>query len=202
MIGRSHGNDLVDQPPTVIRSAMLITLRFPRSSALKLNLVVADTDGQEQDSETTLTAVELAGRLSLATGKPISPTAVAGYCAAWRAATEAHAQLAKKHGTVGLGKLVRQASSDRALWAPRTNSGALKWLQCILECHYLSRGDTESRTQTPGAPAAEDQDAALELGKLCEENFSHAYGLWLASERSVAPNEVGLTRRRGPSTPP
>src|SRR3990172_8985649 len=71
--------------PTAGRS-MVITLRLPRSSALKLNLAVGDIDRHEV--VTTLTAVELAGRLSLTTGKAFSPEAVVRYGVAWRSAIE------------------------------------------------------------------------------------------------------------------
>lgn len=192
-------NDPVDPPLTFPRSSMLVTLRFPLSSALRLNIAVGDTHDQEQHFESTLTAVELAGRLSSATKKPISPEAVAGYCAAWRAATEALAELARTRGRVGLARLVRQVSSDRALWAPRTNTGALKWLQCILECHYLSRTDTESGTLKHGPTAGADHHSDLELGRLCEDNFAHAYALWLASEVSGAPFEEDVSRRLCPA---
>lgn len=170
-------------PPTVIRSAMLITLRFPRSSALMLNLVVANTDGQEQDFETTLTAVELAGRLSLATGKPISPEAVVAYCCAWQAATETLAGLVKKLGKSGLAQMVRKRSADEALWAPATNSSVLKWLKCILESHFLSQSRLGSGDSIRDRG---ELHGDFDLVELCRSNFAHAYFLWLTTETERA----------------
>lgn len=57
-----------------------------------------------------LSPIDFAGRLPLATGKPISPEAVVGYCIAWRAATETLAGLVKKYGKSGLPKMDRKAA--------------------------------------------------------------------------------------------
>jgi hypothetical protein len=148
---------------------MLITLRFPRSSALKLNFAVADTDEQEQDFETTLTAVEPAGRLSLATGKPISPEAVVAYCGAWQAATETLAGLVKKLGKSGLAQMVRKRSTDQDLWAPATDSGTLKRLQCVLDSHFLSQSRLGSGDSIRDRG---EQHGDLDLVELCQTNFA------------------------------
>jgi hypothetical protein len=166
---------------------MLITFRFPRSSAVKLNLVVADADGQEQDFETALTAVELAGRLSLATGKPISPEAVVGYCIAWQAATRTLAGLVRKHGDSRLAKMVRKGCWEQAVWVPRTNASALKWLQCVLESHFLSHGESLNDAGMPESPLEVQLQTDVDLAELCRANFPQAYGLWVAGEGSRTP---------------
>jgi len=75
---------------------MLITFRLSRSCALRFNLRLDDVT--QQEVVTTLTAMELAGRLSLATSKAISREAVARYCIAWRAATESLHRLVDMYG--------------------------------------------------------------------------------------------------------
>ncbi len=176
---------------------MLITLRLPRSSALRLNLAVGDMDGQERDFVTTLTAVELAGRLSLTTGKPISPEAVVGCCIAWQAATETLAGLVSKHGKTGLLTMVRKSCSERTLWVPRTNAGTLKWLQCVLEWHFLSEADSPNGVRTTGFSVEAELRTEADLAELCLANFAQAYGLWLAGEGSRTP---GKARCRGRAT--
>ena len=169
---------------------MVITLRLPRSSALKLGLPIAGI--AQREVAVTLTAVELAGRLSLATGKAIRPEAVVDYCVAWRAASESLAGLVKKHGKTGLPRIVRKACKDRALWAPRTNVAMLNWLQCVLEAYFLSGGRRGPTTLRPGAHAAEQQEAfdcrpapepemAQALADICDRNFPLAYRLWTAT---------------------
>src|SRR3972149_2519136 len=98
---------------------MVISLRLPRTSAMKLGLPIAGIG--QHEVVVTMTAVELAGRLSLATGEAIGPQAVEGYCVAWQAASESLAGLVKKHGKTGLPRIARMACKDRALWAPRRN---------------------------------------------------------------------------------
>lgn len=169
---------------------MVITLRLPRSSALKLGIPIAGI--AQREVAVTLTAVELAGRLSLATGKAIRPEAVVDYCVAWRAASESLAGLVKKHSKTGLPRIVRKACKDRALWAPRTNVAMLNWLQCVLEAHFLSGGRRGPAEFRPGASATEQQEAcdgkpapepetAQALADICEANFPLAYRLWTAT---------------------
>lgn len=158
---------------------MLITLRLPCSSALKLNLAVSDVDRQEV--VITLTAVELAGRLSLATGKAVSPEAVVRYCAAWQAASETLHELVEKHGEVGLVEMLRETCGHRALWVPDDNESAIEWLGCLLEVYFLG--------SPPGAnPGAEVRELVTKLSTgqmlmdLCEESFPLAYHLWAQGE--------------------
>ncbi len=169
---------------------MIITLRLPRSSALKLGLPIAGIDLREV--VVTMTAVELAGRLSIATGKAIRPESVVGYCVAWRAASESLAGLVKKHGKTGLPWIVRKACNDRAVWSPRRNAAMLNWLQCVLEAYFLSGGKRGHAPPRPGAIADEQQEAhdgtpapepetAQALADVCETNFPLAYHLWTAS---------------------
>lgn len=57
---------------------MLITMRLPQATAEKMGIAVgAGTD----EVEVTLPAVEMAGRMSLATGRAISPQDLENYCA-------------------------------------------------------------------------------------------------------------------------
>jgi hypothetical protein len=169
---------------------MVITLRLPRTSAMKLGLPVAGIG--QHEVVVTLTAVELAGRLSLATGKAIRPEAVVHYCVAWRAASESLAGLVKKHGRTGLPRIVRKACKDRALWAPGKNVAMLNWLQCVLEAHFLSGGKWGPTTPRTGVCAiqqkeacdgepAPEPDAAQALADICETNSPLAYHLWAAT---------------------
>jgi hypothetical protein len=169
---------------------MLITLRLPRTSAMRLGLSV--TGIGEPEVEVTMTAVELAGRLSLATEKAIAPEAVVDCCVAWRAANESLAGLVRKHGKSGLPKIVRRACKDRALWAPRRNVAMLNWLQCVLEAYFLSGGNRGLTTPRPGDCAAEqletddsglapEPDIAETLADICESSFPLAYRLWTAT---------------------
>jgi hypothetical protein len=169
---------------------MLITLRLPRSSAMKLGVPITGTGQHEVVA--TLTAVELAGRLSLVTGKAIRPEAVVDYCVAWRAASESLAGLVKKHGKTGLPRIVRKACKDRALWAPRTNVDMLNWLQCVLEAHFLSGGGRGPAPPRLRACVPEQEEAgdceptpepetAQALADICEASFPLAYRLWTAT---------------------
>jgi hypothetical protein len=157
---------------------------------MKLGLPVAGIG--QHEVVVTLTAVELAGRLSLATGKAIRPEAVVGYGVAWRAASESLARLLKQHGKAGLPRIVRKACRDRALWAPRTNVAILNWLQCVLEAHFLSGGRRGPAVPRHEACATEEQGAcdgklapepelAEALADICETNFPLAYHLWTAA---------------------
>ena len=157
---------------------MLITLRLPRSSALKLNLPVDDVKGQEVVA--TLTAVELAGRLTLGTGKAISPEAVVRYCVAWQAATITLHRLVEKHGEVRLAEMLREEWGDRALWVPETNRATLEWFRYLLEAHFLSSGVVCATTPEDVCPFA-DGPPAQHLAEICERNFALAYHLWVAA---------------------
>ena len=169
---------------------MLITLRLPRTSAMKLGLPIAGIG--QQEVLVTLTAVELAGRLSLGTGRAIGPEAGVDYCVASRAATESLAGLVKKHGKTVLPRIVRKACKDRALWAPKRNVAMLNWLQCVLEAHFVSGGGRGPAAPRPGAYASEqveaydgkpapEPDIAQALADICETNFPLAYRLWTTS---------------------
>jgi hypothetical protein len=170
---------------------MLITLRLPRTSAMKLGLPIAGI-GQPEVVMTMMTAVELAGRLSLATGKTIGLEAVVDYCVAWRAASETLAGLVQKHGKTGLPRSVRKACKDRLLWAPRRNVAMLDWLQCVLEAYFLSGGRWRPTTPKAGAHVSQqhaahdgmpapETDIALALADICETTFPLAYRLWTAT---------------------
>jgi hypothetical protein len=169
---------------------MLITLRLPRSSAEWHNITVRDMDSQ--DLVTTLTAVELAGGLSLVKGKPISPEAVVSYCVAWQAAGEILAALVKKHGRTGLARMVRKACKERQLWAPRRNSAMLEWLQCMLESHFLSQADSPNGARIPDHPVNVEMQGELDLVEVCHANFPRAYELWLISQARRTASEATL----------
>jgi hypothetical protein len=169
---------------------MLITLQLPRTSAMRLGLTI--TGIGEHDVVVTMTAVELGGRLSLATGKAMALEAVVDCCVAWRAAIESLAGLVKKLGETGLPRIVHKACKDRALWAPRGNVAMLNWLQCVLEAYFLSGGNRGRPTRRPGAHATEQQEAfdskpapepdiAQALADICETNFALAYHFWTAT---------------------
>lgn len=169
---------------------MVITLRLPHASAVQLGLHVAGNCPHEV--VVTMTAVELAGRLSLTTGKTVRPEAVVDYCVAYRTASENLERLVKKYGRNGLPRIVRKACNERALWAPRRNVAMLTWLQCLLEAYFLAGGRQGPATPRPGACATEQQkacdfepasepDIARTLADLCETNFPLAYHLWTAT---------------------
>jgi hypothetical protein len=166
---------------------MLITLRLPRSSALRLNLAVDDVEGQEVVA--TLTAVELAGRLTLGTGKAVSPEAVVRYCVAWQAARETLRGLVEKHGEAGLAKMLREECGDRALWVPRKDVATLRWLQCVLESHILSSAKGRREVPIARSTAMGQVHSAAGLVELCEAAFPQAYGLWLTEEASRPPDD-------------
>jgi hypothetical protein len=168
---------------------MLVTLRLPRTSAMRLGLTV--TGIGEHEVVVTMTTVELAGRLSLATGRAIRPETVVNYCVAWQAASDTLESLVKKHGKTGLPRIVRKACKDRALWAPSRNAAMLNWLQCVLEACFLPGGRRGNAAARPGAYASEqleahdgmaalESDTAQALADVCETNFSLAYRLWAA----------------------
>jgi hypothetical protein len=128
-----------------------------------------------------MTAVELAGRLSLATGKAINPEAVVHYCLAWQAAGEALRRMIADLGRPGPAAMLRRAWSQRALWTPSGSPGMLKWLRCVLESYFLSQdGSRGSRPEGPSSAQPRDTD----LAGICEAVFPQAYVLWLASEGS------------------
>jgi hypothetical protein len=158
---------------------MLITLRLPRSSALRLNLAVDDVERQEVAA--TLTAVELAGRLTLATGKAISPEAVVRYSVAWQAATATLHGLVKKHGKVGLVEMLRETCGHRALWVPEDNESAVEWLACLLEVYFLRSAPAAKPSPEDGQLVTEQQAGQM-LADLCERSFPLAYHLWAQAE--------------------
>jgi len=164
---------------------MLITLRIPKAAADKLNLGSATTD---EELTVTLTAVELAGRLTLATGKVIGPEAVVRYCSAWKAATAASSALAEKHGPHQLAETLRKGCRECSLWVPDLEEDVLLWLHHVLLAHFLSSDPLE--TDPPGAiPDWASLQTAGSLAELCEVNFPRAYHLWIESEATSPATE-------------
>jgi hypothetical protein len=160
---------------------MLITLRWPRSSALKLHLSPGETNQDQQEVVTTLTAVELAGRLSIATGTAISPEAVVQYFIAWQSARQTFQQLVEQHGRPGLLDVLREICHRRALWMPHDDKAALEWFSYLLEAHFLGQVAAE-RPGLEGGLLALDLPIAQKLGDLCEESFALAFHLWAQKE--------------------
>jgi len=158
---------------------MLITLRLPRTSAMRLGLTI--TGIGEHEVVVTMTAVELAGRLSLATGKAISPEAVVHYCLAWQAASKILRRLIADHGRSGLAAMLRRVCSECALWTPSGSLFMLKWLRCVLESHFLPGASSQGSCPDGPSPA---QPADTDLAGICEAAFPQAYVFWLASEGS------------------
>lgn len=157
---------------------MLITLCIPKAAADKLNLASATTD---DELTVTLTAVELAGRLTLLTGKAIGPEAVARYCSAWQAAMAASSALADRHGPDGLAAMLQQACRERCLWVPDLNKEVLLWLQCVLLAHFQSLRSVDTARPDEVLNWACPQSAES-LAELCQTNFPAAYQMWVEGE--------------------
>ena len=129
----------------------------------------------------TLTAVELAGRLTIAAGKPISPEAVMRYCSALQAAMAASTSLANKLGPARLTETLREGCRNRSLWVPDRDEDVLFWLQCVLLVHFLSSRTPETLPSEEILNLASLQTAAR-LAELCEMNFPGAYHFWVLGE--------------------
>jgi len=160
---------------------MLITLRMPRSSAEQLNLRVA---GADEEVLVTLPAVELAGRLTVVTGKPVSSEAVARYCASMSAAIAGCEALIEKYGLEGVADLLREPCARRGLWLPEECDAVVVWMRCVLAAYF----------QSPRAPDNPDPKdvrgwARLQTGEqlaaLCQETFPEAYPLWIVHEEAI-----------------
>lgn len=108
------------------------------------------------------------------------------------------AGLVRKHGNSRLAKMVRKSCSERALWVPRTNAGTLKWLQCVLESHFLSQAVSPNGVGLPDSPVEVQLQTEADLAELCLANFPQAYGLWLGGEGS---HTAGGAERCGRATP-
>lgn len=157
---------------------MLITLRLPKAGALRLNL---GSGSSNEELTVTLTAVELAGRLTLAAGKPIGPEAVVRYCSAWQAAMAASSALANKHGPDRLAEILQEGCRQRSLWVPARDEDVLLWLQYVLLAHFLSSGGPETDSAEKVHDWASDHTAEG-LADLCKVNFPSAYCLWVQGE--------------------
>ena len=162
---------------------MLISVRMPLSSALKLGL---PADSQASEMTVTLTSVEFAGRLTLATGAIVTPEAVEHYVVAWGEASGTLLALVQEHGQAGLAAEVRGACERRSLWVPHEDPPTLRWLFCVLEAHYLS---TYPGTDTPDTRVHQARTAPIgqALADLCEKSFPLAHHLWTLEETLSAP---------------
>jgi len=160
---------------------MLITLRMPRSSAERLNLRVP---GPDEEVLVTLPAVELAGRLTLVTGKPVSSEAVARYCASMSAAIAGCEALIEKYGLEGIADLLREPCARRALWLPEECDAVAVWLRCVLVAYFQSprAPDNPDPKDVRGWPRLQ---TAEQLAALCQESFPVAYHLWVVHEEAT-----------------
>lgn len=157
---------------------MLITLRLPKAAADRLNL---RSGTSAEEVTVTLTTVELAGRLTLLTGKAIAPEAVARYCSAWQAAMAASRALANNHGADRLTEMLRAGCRERRLWVPDRDEDVLLWLQCVLLVHFLSSRSVDTARPDEVLDWACPQSAESLTG-LCQTNFPAAYQMWVEGE--------------------
>jgi hypothetical protein len=114
---------------------MYVRLRMPASAARQLNLAV--DDGPEEVT-VTLSAMELAGRLTVSTGRVVTLESIIRYCCAWSAASAAWRGLLARYGTDGLRESLRTHSNDLPLWPQEAGDElALPRLRLVLESHLL-----------------------------------------------------------------
>lgn len=112
---------------------MLITMRLPRAAAEKMGIEVG---AGTEEVEVSLPAVELAGRMTMATGRAISLGAVEKYCATLQTDHQqvgAMAQPAREERRGRAGPL----DGQRRLSRPFGEEGALDWLSTVLTECYL-----------------------------------------------------------------
>ncbi len=157
---------------------MYVTLKMPASAACKLNLTV---DNREEAVTVTLTPIELAGRLTVSTGKVVTPEAVAQYCRASQAAEEACRGLIDRYGAVGLVGNLRKGCKERCLWLPEDDEDAIPWLRCVLEAHF-HHSETSLGSAAEGSYAWGFWQTAERLVELCEAIFPVAYDWWVHGE--------------------
>lgn len=166
--GRGHG--------------MHISVRMPLSSAHKLGLLA---DGKASEVTVTLTSVEFAGRLTLATGAIVTPEALERYVEAWKEASATLQTLIHEFGEASLAAELHGACEARSLWVPQEDAPTMRWLFCVLEAHFLSSHvgtDMSDRNDPPAAipPVGEA------LAELCERSFPLAHHLWTLEETRSA----------------
>jgi hypothetical protein len=157
---------------------MVVTVCFPRAAAEKLNL---GSPASGEQLTVTLTVVELAGRLTLATGRTIAPEAVELYASAWRVAKACVHALVERHGPTQLADMVRKGCTGRSLWVPQLEEEILIWLEFVLLAHFDSPGALEIHPPEDMAEWASLRTAGS-LSDLCETHFSQAYRMWVEDE--------------------
>ena len=164
---------------------MVVTVCFPRAAAEKLNL---GSPASGEELMVTLTSVELAGRLTLATGRTIAPEAVERYASAWRAAKACVHALVERHGPTQLADMVRKGCTERSLWVPQLEEEILIWLELVLLSHFDSPGALETHPPEDMAEWASLQTAGS-LSGLCAARFPQAYRIWVEGEGATPPSE-------------
>lgn len=158
---------------------MYVTLKMPASAARKLNLTV---DNQEEEAVTVkLTPIELAGRLTVVTGRVITPEGVAEYCGAWSAARTACQGLVDRYGALDLVGNLRESCKERCQWVPENDADAISWLHCVLEAHFL-HSETSLGSVAESGYAWGFWHTAERLVELCEAIFPVAYDWWVHGE--------------------
>ena len=153
---------------------MAVQLRIPHAGAIKMGL---PSEGEANVVEAKMSVVELAGRLTLATGQAITPNDVEAYLAGARRARLALQCILRKHDRASLVLRFAVASCRRRMWAPTDVDDVIAWLSCVLLAHCLA----------PQPPTETDEETlnwaesvkVTDLVDMCETHFAAAYGLWV-----------------------
>jgi hypothetical protein len=165
---------------------MVVTVCFPRAAAEKLNL---GSPASGVRLTVTLTVVELAGRLTLATGRTIAPEAVERYCSAWRAAKACVHALVERHGPTQLADMIRKGCTERSLWLPEPEEEVLLWLEYVLLAHFCSPGALEKASPPHDMTEWACLQTAGSLSGLCAAHFPQAYRIWVEDEGATPPSD-------------
>ena len=162
---------------------MTVQLRISLAGAIKMGLPVQD---EPNVLEATMSVVELAGRLTLATGRAITPHAVEAYLAGVRRARLALECITRNHDRASLALHFAVASCRRRIWAPTDVGEVITWLSCVLIARYLA---------SPRHAGSDEQDLdwaksvnVTDLVDICETHFASAYALWV-ERPPVMPSE-------------
>jgi len=153
---------------------MAVQLRIPHAGALKMGL---PSEGEAKVVEAKMSVVELAGRLTLATGKAITPNDVESYLAGVRHARLALQCVLSKHDRADLVLCFAVASCRRRMWAPADLDDVIAWLSCVLLANCLVP-QPSTKTDEEALNWAESLNVT-DLVNMCETHFAAAYGLWV-----------------------
>ncbi len=153
---------------------MAVQLRIPHAGALKMGL---PSEGDAKVVEAKMSVVELAGRLTLATGKAIAPNDVQAYLAGVRRARLALQCILRKHDRASLVLRFAVASCRRRMWAPSDVDSVVSWLSCVLLAHCLA---PQPHTETDEDTLEWAQSVNVgDLVDMCETHFATAYHMWV-----------------------